>query len=75
MNTFEGYIHMATARAVLFQSHFWGAPLWLPMSQIEINHDYDGMEKVVKVAGWLCRKKQLLEFTPYTEDEVRAMSG
>lgn len=75
MNKFEGYVLVMTARAILFQGHFWGAALWLPLSQIEVEDDLDSTEYVVTVKDWLCKKKRLLEFTPYSEEEIRAMDG
>ena len=73
--TFEGIILVSSPRAVLFQSHFWEAPLWFPLSQMDIQRFEDSFECVVKVKDWLCRKKNLYEFTMYTMEEIEQMSG
>jgi hypothetical protein len=74
-STFEGYVHMQTARALLFQSHYWEAPMWIPLSQAEVEKDFDSLETVVHVKDWLCRKKNLLEFTFYVEEDIRKMAS
>lgn len=71
--TFEGMIINNTVKAVLFRSVYWGAPMWLPRSQIEIKNDDDG--HVVKVSPWLCNKKNLSEFKEYTAEEIEKMGG
>lgn len=74
-HTFEGYIHVSTSGALLFQSHYWEAPLWVPKSQSYVETDPDSMEVVVKIKDWLCRKKKLMEFTFYPESEIQLMNG
>ena len=69
-STFEGIVHMRTTKAVLFQGWYWGASLWLPMSQIEVVPD-GPMSVVVKVKDWLAGKKDLREFETYTEEQIR----
>jgi hypothetical protein len=70
--TFEGVIHFTSARAILFQSHYWEGPIWLPLSQIEMYPDYDSaFEVVVKVSSWICGKNELEEFTYYSEEDVK----
>jgi hypothetical protein len=70
-HTFEGTVHVMSARALLFQSHYWEAPMWLPLSQVEIIQDFDSpLETVVKVSAWLCGKNELSEFTRYTEEDM-----
>jgi hypothetical protein len=60
-----------SGRALLFQSHYWEAPMWLPLSQVEIIQDFDSpLETVVKVSAWLCSKNELSEFTHYTEEDM-----
>lgn len=75
LTTFEGYVHFSTPKAILFQSHYWEAPMWLPLSQIFAESEVDSMETVVKVKDWLVGKKGLLEFTPYTVEEIERMNG
>lgn len=74
MTTFEGIILGRTARGVLFQSYYWSAPLWFPSSQAEIQED-EGLSVVFQVKDWLCNKKGLLEFTPYSEAEIKVLAG
>ena len=74
--TFEGVVHQNTAKAVLFQSHFWDAPVWLPRSQTSIYKDGEEEENVVvKVNDWLCNKRGMLEFTYYNEKEIGGMNA
>lgn len=73
-STFEGIVIQRTARGVLFQSHFWDAPLWFPSSQMEIEPDGD-LWVVARVKDWLITKKGMLEFTYYTEDAIKAFAG
>lgn len=69
--TFEGVIHFMSARAVLFQCHYWEGPIWIPLSQSEIIQDFDSpLEVVLKVSPWLCNKNELEEFTYYSEEDV-----
>lgn len=69
--TFEGVVHVMSARALLFQSHYWEAPMWLPLSQVEIIEDFDcPLETVVKVSAWLCGKNDLKEFSHYTTEDM-----
>jgi hypothetical protein len=73
--TFEGVALIQTARAMLFQSHYWEAPLWFPMSQIETHVTYDEpLETVIKVKTWLCKKRGIHEFTNYSEEDIRRIS-
>lgn len=67
--TFEGTISLWTNAAVHFQSVYWEAPMWLPISQIIIERDGDGYY-VVKLKDWLAGKKRLYEFTHYGEAEI-----
>lgn len=74
MSTFEGVTHVQTARAILFQSHYWEAPMWLPISQIQIERTHDEpLETVVKVKSWLCSKRGFHEFSYYTKEEIEKM--
>lgn len=74
MTTFEGIILNRTTRAIMFQSHYWGAGMWFPSSQTEVLED-EGMSVVVRVKDWLCSKKGLLEFTSYSEAEIKVLAG
>lgn len=67
---FEGLIWFITPKAILFQSHYWEGPLWFPMSQVEIIHNWDSEEKVVIVQPWLCNKRKIHEFVFYSEEEI-----
>ena len=67
-NTFIGYPVAISNKAVLFQDHFWHGPEWLPFSQIEFNTAPDTNEASVDVAGWLCKKRGLQEFTEVKND-------
>ena len=73
-STFEGMILARTARAVLFQSNYWDAPLWFPVSQANIVPDGD-MSVVIHVKEWLTTKRGLLEFTAYSENEIKGFAG
>jgi hypothetical protein len=71
---FEGVVLQRTARGVLFQGHYWEAPLWLPTSQTL--HEPDGdMACVMGVKSWLASKKGLSEFTQYSEEEIKLIAG
>lgn len=59
---FTGYLHGHTARALLFQSHYWHAPRWLPRSQCLLEADVDCSEVSVRVSDWLCDKNGIHEF-------------
>lgn len=73
--TFEGVVVAETARAILFQGHYWEAPLWFPMSQLVMKVTYDEpMEAVIKVRGWLCRKRGVQEFTHYSQEEIERIA-
>lgn len=72
--TFEGIVHAVSAKAVLFQCHFWWAPMWLPRSQIEVIEDPEGNERIVRVSDWLARQDRLEEFTELTLEEVQDRS-
>lgn len=72
--TFEGVIHAASAKAILFQCHFWWAPMWLPRSQIEVVEDPDGEERIVRVSDWLSRQDRLEEFTELTVEDIEERS-
>jgi hypothetical protein len=73
-STFEGIIHQRTSRGVFFQGHYWEVPLWLPTSQVNLYHD-EGLSVILMVKDWLCDKKGLLEFTFYSEAEIKTISG
>jgi hypothetical protein len=69
--TFEGEIHTRTGRAIRFQSYYWEAPLWFPLSQVEIFQDPDAPFEVVLVAKpWIAKVKNVYEFTHYTQEEI-----
>jgi hypothetical protein len=70
--TFEGYVHGASTKAVLFWGHYWGAPLWFPRSAIDLQDDDGGY--VMKVQDWLIKKRGILEFVHYTKEEADAMA-
>ena len=63
MRQFVGYCHVMTTRAVLFQDHFWEMAEWLPLSQVQLEPDSEGMETTIKIEVWLCRKNDFEEFT------------
>lgn len=68
---FEGLIHVHSGKAVLFQSWYWDAAMWLPKSQIKIHEDGD-ITFVVDVRDWLVDKRNILEFTHYSEEHINA---
>lgn len=68
MATFEGNIIERSAKAICFMCHYWWAPMWLPVSQLQMEEDGDG--HVIHVKDWLCNKRSLDEFTEYTEEEI-----
>ena len=69
MPTFEGIPVFYTPAAVLFHGVYWEAPLWLPLSQIEMIPDGE-VYYVVHVKAWLTQKNDLREFTFYTAEEI-----
>lgn len=69
-HTFEGTILTRSAKALLFWGHFWHAPMWIPMSQSTVEEDDDS--HVITISGWLSKKNDLVEFTEYTEEQMRA---
>lgn len=73
-HTFEGFIHVFTGRAMLFQSHYWDGPVWFPTSQTEIEPDGD-MFVVIRVKDWLPRKRGILEFTHYGEHDIERIAA
>lgn len=72
-STFEGTIEVSTPKAILFQGVYWEGPLWFPRSQIRLLPDGE-FAYVVVVKDWLCRKRDLLEFTAYNEADIERMS-
>lgn len=74
--TFEGVLVFRTARAILFQSHYWAGPLWFPLSQLdmEIDGEFDEPGRVIHVKPWLPEKKGLEEFTEYDEEAIERMA-
>ncbi len=62
MPQFLGYIHHDTAKAILFQDHFWHAPEWLPKSHVIVKRDYDTIEVSVVTMAWITRQTGLREF-------------
>lgn len=74
--TFEGRILMWTNSAILFEGVYWEGCMWLPKSQVIIEHeDMLSDAKVVKLKDWLANKKGLLEFTHYSAEELEAMNS
>jgi hypothetical protein len=71
---FEGRIEQTSSKAILFQSHYWDAPLWFPMSQIRIFPDGEFFH-VIDVRDWLTDKRNILEFTPYAAEQIEAING
>lgn len=56
----ELYLHSETERAVLVsEDGDAGNSVWLPKSQIEVDHDEDGFV-LVTIPEWLARKKDLI---------------
>lgn len=72
MATFEGNIVQRSAKAICFWCHYWWAPIWLPVSQSTIVEDGEGY--VVHVKDWLCKKRDMQEFTEYTEKDIERMN-
>lgn len=72
--TFEGHVVLQTARAIRFQSHYWGGALWFPLSQIEMKPDGE-MGTIIVVKDWLCNKRDLKEFHEYTEEEIECLDA
>lgn len=68
-HTFEGFVVMHTQRAILFQSHYWESPEWMPRSQIEYNRCWDTGEVTVVASSWICGQKDLREFEYREEQE------
>lgn len=60
---FEGYIHVSTMRAILFQGHYWEHAHWFPRSQITEVPQNDPDEKVIIATDWISNMKKVREFT------------
>ena len=60
MPTFNGTIEAETAKAILFQDHYWDCPTWLPKSQCTITNHGNG-EVTVVASDWICQQKGLRE--------------
>ncbi len=73
MATFEGRVLSYSAKAVWFEGVYWGAPLWLPRSQVEIIPDEDS--HVVILKDWLANKRGLYEFTEYTPEQIQEIDA
>ena len=64
MNEFIGYLYGYSVKAILFQDHFWYAPVWLPRSQMKnLTPIKEGEEICIAVKEWLCDKNDIPEFT------------
>lgn len=67
-DSFLGVILIKTHKAILFQSHYWHVPSWLPLSQCDVITSLDTEEVEVRVKSWLPRKSgysetsEILEF-------------
>lgn len=72
--TFEGVVHFRSPKAILFQGQYWHASMWLPLSQVSMEPDGE-IHWVIHVREWLCEKKNLLEFSEYSEEEIEAMNN
>lgn len=59
---FLGGVVFRTAKAVLFQDHFWEGPEWMPLSQIQLVQDAGVAEYSVKASQWICTAKGIREF-------------
>lgn len=68
--TFEGYVLARSPKAVLFQGHYWGGALWLPISQIQMEPD-GPVSVVVQMKDWLAGKRDLRECETYTEEDIK----
>jgi hypothetical protein len=74
VHTFEGVILQRSARALMFQSHYWEGGVWFPNSQVEVLPDGD-MSVVVHVNDWLASKRGILEFTPYSVHDIERIAA
>lgn len=75
VTTFEGTIELITPAALRFQGVYWEGALWFPLSQVEIVPDNDDTGHVILyVRDWLAKKRGLLEFTHYGQEEIAAMN-
>jgi hypothetical protein len=70
---FEGWVTAVSPKSVLFWGHYWGAPMWFPMSQIELQDDDSG--HVLILSGWLAHKRGLSEFVQYSEEEAMRIAN
>jgi hypothetical protein len=59
---FIGYVEVETAKALLFQDHFWHEPDWMPKSQVEVMRDIESNEVVLEASNWICKQKGASEF-------------
>lgn len=71
---FEGVIHAHSAKAIFFQSWYWEEGLWLPKSQVRMFEDGES-DYVIDVRDWLAEKNGLMEFTPYTAQQIGQIHG
>lgn len=73
--TFEGVVLFTTGKAIAFQSHYWDSFLFLPMSQITIEQEDSGFSYVVHVKDWLAKKRNLMEFTHYSAEQIEEIAA
>ena len=69
MTQFIGYMEHETARAWLFQDHFWHEPTWLPKSQTTVERFDDTHEIIVTCTNWISEQKNLVEFKEVEKHE------
>lgn len=71
---FEGVVLTHSEKAIFFQSWYWEDGIWLPRSQVRMFEDGD-FSHIVDVRDWLTDKRNLMEFTPYTAQQIEAMNA
>jgi len=71
---FEGTVETHSPKAVLFWCWYWESPMWFPISQVKLTPDGE-MSYVIDVREWLTDKNGILEFTPYTAQQIEAIVG
>lgn len=67
---FIGRLFFQTAKAILFQDHFWTAAEWMPKSQIRNESDPETPDEIkITAAQWICTQKNIREFE-HIDNEV-----
>ena len=62
MTTLIGYVQATTPKSILFIDHYWHAPEWLPLSQLDMIPGEESSEVHVHLSAFIVRVKEIREF-------------